>query len=163
MAHLESLRFHFNLTLASLKTPANHMENEATEANGTGDQRHQGNQRNSKIHRKTKDGLSIPLRTHAGITREAPSSRRTAFYLISQNKVEHQTHSARARHRTRTTNDNKKPSDRITHPGTIKISRFDSPPNLRYRCHMYICCMHSSVCSDLTNCSFASLCFASHA
>ena len=35
-AHLESLRFHFNLTLASLKTPANQMENEAIEANGTG-------------------------------------------------------------------------------------------------------------------------------
>ena len=88
-----------------------------------GDQRHQGNQRNPKIHRKTKDGLSIPLRTHAGSTREAPSSRRTTFYLISQNKVEHQTQRARARHRSRSTIANKKPSDRITHAGTIKISR----------------------------------------
>ena len=33
---MESLRFHFNLTLASLKTPANHSENKGTEANGTG-------------------------------------------------------------------------------------------------------------------------------
>ena len=35
-AHLESLRFHFNLTLASLKTLANHNENGGTGANGTG-------------------------------------------------------------------------------------------------------------------------------
>ena len=62
-------------------------------------------------------------RTHAGITREAPSSRRPTFYLISQNKVEHQTQRAWGRHRTRSTIDNKKPSDRITHAGTIKISR----------------------------------------
>ena len=33
---MESLRFHFNLTLTSLKTLANHMENEATGPNGTG-------------------------------------------------------------------------------------------------------------------------------
>ena len=35
-AHLESLRFHFNLTLASLKTLANHSENEAGGTNHTG-------------------------------------------------------------------------------------------------------------------------------
>ena len=35
-AHLESLRFHFNLTLASLKTSANHSENGGTGANDTG-------------------------------------------------------------------------------------------------------------------------------
>ena len=34
--HLESLRFHFNLTLASLKTLANHSENEAGGTNATG-------------------------------------------------------------------------------------------------------------------------------
>jgi hypothetical protein len=36
VAHLESLRFHFNLTLASLKTPANNSENGGTVPNGTG-------------------------------------------------------------------------------------------------------------------------------
>ena len=93
---MESLRFHFNLTLASLKTPGNPVKTEGPGPTAPGDQRHQGNQRNPKIHRKTKDGLSIPLRTHAVSTREAPSSRRTTFYLISQNKVEHQTQRARA-------------------------------------------------------------------
>ena len=53
----------------------------------------------------------------------SPSSHRTTFYLISQNKVKHQAQWALARHPSRRTNDNKKPSDRITHAGTIKISR----------------------------------------
>ena len=91
-----SRRVHFNLTLASLKTLANHSENKGRAGpTPPGDQRHRGNQRNPKVHRKTKDSLSIPLRTHAGSTREAPSSRRTTFYLISQNKAEHQAQRAR--------------------------------------------------------------------
>ena len=61
------------------------------------------------------------------LTREAPSSRRTTFYFVSQNKVEQK--GQRARHRR--TNDKKKPSDRITHAGTIQISRLSKPPNLR--------------------------------
>ena len=72
------------------------MKTEGPGPTAPGDQRHQGNQRNPKVHRKTKDSLSIPLRTHAGSTREAPSSRRTTFYLISQNKVKHQAQRARA-------------------------------------------------------------------
>ena len=118
---------HFDFTSISLwhplKPPQITVKTEGPSRTAPGDQRHQGNQRNPKIIRKTKDSLSIPLRTHAGSTREAPSSHRTTFYLISQNKVEHQTQRARAKHRTRRTIDNKKPSDRITHAGTIKISR----------------------------------------
>ena len=132
---------HFHFTSISLwhplKPPQITVKTEGPRPTAPGDQRHQGNQRNTKIHRKTKDGLSIPLRTHAGSTREAPSSRRTTFYLISQNKVEHQTKRARAR-RHRTTIDNKKPSDRITHAGTIKISRLSKPPNLRSCMHMHV-------------------------
>ena len=83
---------HFDFTSISLwhplKPPQITMKTEGPRQTAPGDQRHQGNQRNPNIIQKTKDSLSIPLRTHAGSTREAPSSRRTTFYLISQNKVE---------------------------------------------------------------------------
>ena len=87
-----SLRFHFDFTSISLWPPLKPsqitVKTKRPGPTAPGDQRHQGNQRNPNIIRKTKDSLSIPLRTHAGSTREAPSSRRTTFYLISQNKVE---------------------------------------------------------------------------
>ena len=89
---------HFDFTSISLwrplKPPQITLKTEGPGPTAPGDQRHQGNQRNPKIHRKTKDSLSVPLRTHAGSTREDPSSHRTTFYLISQNKVEHQTQRA---------------------------------------------------------------------
>ena len=127
---------HFNFTSISLWPPLQPphitVKTEGPGPTAPGDQRHQRNQRNSKVHRKTKDSLSILLRTHAGSTREAPSSRRTIFYLISQRKSSTKPKGhGKAPHWS--TNDNKKPSDRITHAGTIQISRSDSPPNLRQK------------------------------
>ena len=79
---------HFDFTSISLwhplKPPQITVKTEGPSRTAPGDQRHQGNQRNPKIIRKTKDSLSRPLRNHAGSTMEAPSSRRTTFYLISK-------------------------------------------------------------------------------
>jgi hypothetical protein len=85
-AHLESLRFHFNLILASLKTLANHMENEATGANGTGGSAAPREPAKPKNPSKNK-GRPLYTPQNPCIT---TSSHRTTFYLISQNKVEHQ-------------------------------------------------------------------------
>jgi hypothetical protein len=113
----------------SLKTPAKHEENESQR-----DQRNRGTsgtkQTNEipKTHRKTNESLPIPIRTHPRTTRDASSPRRTIFYTISQNKVKHQPKRARA---PGALIELQSPSDRITHTGTIKISRSDSPANFR--------------------------------
>jgi hypothetical protein len=79
---------HFDFTPISpwppLKPSQITVKTEAPGPTAPVDQWHQGNQRNPNILRKTKDSLSIPLRTYEGSTREAPSSRRTTFYLISR-------------------------------------------------------------------------------
>jgi len=142
---------HFDFTSISLwhplKPPQITVKTEGPSRTAPGDQRHQGNQRNPKIIRKTKDSLSIPLRTHAGSTREAPSSRRTTFYLISQTKSRERPKGRAAPHRS--TNDNKKPSDRITHAGTIQISRLSKPPNLRYTPHVFFEFLEKSLAPGL--------------
>ena len=126
---------HFDFTSISLwhplEPPQIIMKTEGQGPTAPGDQRHQGNQRNPKIHRKTKDGLSIPLRTHAGSTREAPSSRRTTFYLISQNKVEHQTQRARARQRTGGLMTIKSPATGSRTQEPLRFPGLSKPPNLR--------------------------------
>ena len=81
---------HFDFTSISLwhssKPPQITVKTEGPGPTAPGDQRHRGNQRNPKIHRKTMDSLSIPLRTHAGSTMEAPSSRRVISFLFRKTK-----------------------------------------------------------------------------
>ena len=98
-----------------------------------GDQRHQGNQRNPNIIRKTKDSLSIPLRTHAGSTRDAASSRRTTFYLISQNKVKHQAQRAQT-HRPGALMTIKSPATGSRTQEPLRFPGLSKPPNLRHTC-----------------------------
>ena len=130
MAHLESLRFHFNLILASLKTPANHSENGGTGQNGTGGSAAPREPAKPKNPSKNK-GRPLytpqkPCRKHQGCSIISQYT----FHLFSKNKIKRQGPRARDH---RSTNQTPEPIDRITHAVTMEISRFwYSPPNLRY-------------------------------
>ena len=77
VAHLESLRFHFNLTLAFLKTPANHSENGGTQQNGTGGSAAPREPAKPKYHSKNK---GQPL-----YTPQNPCRKHQGSSIISQN------------------------------------------------------------------------------
>ena len=63
---MESLRFHFNLTLASLKTLANHNENGGTKPNGTGGSAAPREPAKPKRPSKNKAQPQNPCRKHQG-------------------------------------------------------------------------------------------------
>ena len=129
---------HFDFTSISLwhplKPPQITVKTEGPGPTAPGDQRHRGNQRNPKIHRKTMDSLSIPLRTHAGSTREAPSSRRTTFYLISQNKVEHKIQRARAGQRPGGLMTIKIPATGSRTQEPLRFPGLSKPPTSDFKC-----------------------------
>ena len=81
--------------------------------------------------------MLIPTRTHSGNTRDHPQSHRTTFHSIWQNKSKHQTKGHGRRPGPQSTNHEINPSDKITHPGTTKISRFDSSPTSDYPFAMF--------------------------
>ena len=122
------------------KTDAKQRENESQRDHSLppGVPRHQGNQRKPIIPSRIKGKL---INTHQNTSRNHQGSSTISqnhFHSIWQNKGKHQT--TRARTPARTGPDpgaliTEKTSDRITHPGPIKISRSDSPPNLRYTKH----------------------------
>ena len=93
-----------------------------------GDQRHRGHQRDPQSPSKNKRKLTN--------THQDPSRKHQGCSIISQNNFlfdfakQSRAPSPKGTD-PRSTNDNKKPSDRITHAGTIKISRLSKPPNLR--------------------------------
>ena len=73
------------LTLAPLKTPRKTQGKRTPPGPlAPGAPRHQGNQRNSEILRKSKEISLILNRTHTGTTRDHPGSHRTTFSSISQ-------------------------------------------------------------------------------
>ena len=114
---MESLRFHFNLTLASLKTLANHSENGGTGANGTG-----APNEIPKVFEKQRTASLYPSEP----MQEAPGKlHHLTEQLLFDFEKQSQAPSPKGTGRAppRRTDDNKKPSDRITHAGTIKISR----------------------------------------
>ena len=149
---------HFDFTSISLwhplKPPQIIVKTEGPGPMAPGDQRHQGNQRNPKIHRKTKDGLSIPLRTHAGSTREAPSSHRTTFHLISQNKVKHQlAQRARARHRPGPLMTIKSPATGSRTQEPLRFPGLSKPPTSDIYIYMYIFISISTLAHGPCSCS----------
>ena len=110
-----------------LKPPQITVKTEGPGPTAPGDQRHRGNQRDPQSPSKNKRKLTTihqdQCRLHQGCS------------IISQNNFlfdvaeQSQAPSPKGTDPTpRSTNHEIKPSDRITHPGTIKISRFDSPP-----------------------------------
>ena len=94
---MESLRFHFHLTLASLKTTANHSENGGTQQNGTGGSAAPREPAKPKSPSKNK---GQPL-----YTPQNPCRKHQASSIISQNnflvdfakQIQHKTQRARAR------------------------------------------------------------------
>ena len=76
-AHLESLRFHFNLTLASLKTLANHSENRGTGANGTGGP--------TAPREPTRSPKSFENKRNPTSTHQHPSRKHQGCSIVSQN------------------------------------------------------------------------------
>ena len=130
---MESLRFHFNLTLASLKTPGNHSENGGTGPNGTGGSAAPREPAKPKNPSKNK---GRPLHTPQNPCRNHQESS-----IISQNnflfdfakQIQHKTQRARARtHRSGGLITIKSPAtgsrtqEPFRFPGLIK------PPNLRF-------------------------------
>ena len=127
---------HFDFTSISLWPPLKPsqitMKTEGPGPTAPGDQRHRGNQRDPQSPSKNKRKLTTihqdPCRLHQGCS------------IISQNNFsfdfagQSQAPSPKGTDPPErwTTNDNKKPSDRITHAGTIQISRLSKPPNLRF-------------------------------
>ena len=132
MAHLESPRFHFNLTLASLKTPANHSENGGTGANGTGGSAASREPAKPKSLSKNK---GQPL-----YTPQNPCRKHQESSIISQNNflfdfpktIEHETQRARARtHRTGPLMTIKSPATRSLTQEPLRFPGLSKPLNLR--------------------------------
>ena len=124
-----SFRFHFNLTLASFKTLANHSENGGTGPNGTGGAAAPREPGKPKYHSRNKGQplytLQNPCRKHQGCSIFSQNNFLFDFAKQSQAPSPKGTDPTP---RTGGLMTIKKPSDRITHAGTIKISRSELTP-----------------------------------
>jgi hypothetical protein len=143
--HSVSHRFHFDFTSISLWPPLKPSQNtrkaKACGTTGTGGpaaQRQPTKSLNpSKNKRKLINTQQNSSRNNQGPPGIIHDLTEPLFIRFRKTKASTKPRPPRARThaRPRSTNHRIIPSDRITHPGTTKISRFDSPPNLRY---MYV-------------------------
>ena len=116
------------LTSAALKTLTKHRENEATRENGTGEQRHQGNQRNPLNPSKIKGKL---FNTHQNSSRDHQGSSRISqnhFLIHVATKSNTLNPKGTAERHPGGLIEVQSPSEGITHAGPIKISRFGHTP-----------------------------------
>ena len=137
-----SHRFHFDFTSISLCPPLKLSQNIGkTETSGTTGTGGPAAQRKPAKSLNPSKNKGKHINTHQDSSRNHQGSstisqNHFSFDFAKQRPAPNQPREGHGRTdpRTpgpRTPNHRINPSDRITHPGTIKISRFDSPPSLR--------------------------------